>query len=88
MRDGGRRQRRRRYPRGRRRRRDRACSCRYDADDPAGFTAALAARINELLADPERARELGAAGRRRVLEEFSWRSIAERTAALYERAGG
>ena len=60
----------------------------YDPNDPAAFTAALAARINELLADPERAREMGAAGRRRVLEEFSWRSVAERTAALYERAGG
>jgi starch synthase len=60
----------------------------YDPTDPAGFTAALAARIDELLADPGRAREMGAAGRRRVLEEFTWRSIAERTAALYERAGG
>jgi alpha-maltose-1-phosphate synthase len=60
----------------------------YDPNDPAGFTAALAARMNELVADPGRARELGVAGRRRVLEEFTWRSIAERTAALYERAGG
>jgi starch synthase len=60
----------------------------YDPNDPAGFAAALAARIDELLADPERARRLGAAGRRRVLEEFTWRSIAARTAALYERAGG
>jgi len=28
---------------------------------------------------------MGAAGRRRVLEEFTWRSIAERTLALYRR---
>jgi len=57
----------------------------YDPADPAGFQAGLAARIDELLAEPERARKLGAAGRRRVLEEFTWRSIAERTLALYRR---
>jgi starch synthase len=60
----------------------------YDPKDPAGFTAGLAGAINELLAEPERAREMGVAGRRRVLEQFSWRSVAEQTAALYERVGG
>ncbi len=57
----------------------------YDPADPAGFRAALASRIDELLADPGRARELGAAGRRRVLEEFAWRAVADRTVALYRR---
>jgi len=60
----------------------------YDPNDPAAFTAGLAAAVNELLAEPERAREMGVAGRRRVLEQFSWRSVAEQTAALYARVGG
>jgi hypothetical protein len=29
---------------------------------------------------------MGAAGRRRVLEQFSWRAVAVATAAAYERA--
>ena len=52
---------------------------------PPGDAGALAAAIDALLAEPERAAELGVAGRRRVLERFGWRSVAERTAALYER---
>ncbi len=28
---------------------------------------------------------MGEAGRRRAVEEFSWRAVAERTVALYER---
>jgi starch synthase len=53
--------------------------------DPAGFAAAIAERVNALLRDPERAREMGRAGRRRVLEHFAWPAIAEQTAALYRR---
>jgi starch synthase len=60
----------------------------YDAADPAGFEAAIAARVNELLADPDRAAEMGRAGRERVLEHFAWPSIAEQTAALYHRLAG
>jgi starch synthase len=52
--------------------------------DPEAFANALAERINALAGDPERARRLGAAGRARVLEHFSWNAIAERTAALYK----
>jgi starch synthase len=53
--------------------------------DPAAFTQAIADRINELLADPERAAEMGAAGRRRAIEHFAWPAIAAETAALYRR---
>ncbi|MBL6279511.1 glycogen synthase [Micromonospora fiedleri] len=52
--------------------------------DPARFEADLAARMNELLASPERAAALGRAGRRRAVEHFSWDAIAARTLALYE----
>ncbi|HSU42160.1 MAG TPA: glycosyltransferase, partial [Polyangiaceae bacterium] len=51
--------------------------------DPDAFARALAASISQLTADPERARRFGAAGRARVVEQFSWGAIADRTIALY-----
>jgi alpha-maltose-1-phosphate synthase len=53
--------------------------------DPRRFARDLAAALNSLTAEPERAREMGRAGRRRAVEEFDWAAIAERTAALYRR---
>ena len=51
--------------------------------DPAEFARAIAERIEVLLADPERARAFGQAGRLRAEREFSWAAIAARTVALY-----
>ncbi|MFI6292724.1 glycogen synthase [Nonomuraea sp. NPDC050790] len=51
--------------------------------DPERFAADLAERVNALLADPGRARELGLAGRARAVEHFSWERIAARTLSLY-----
>jgi starch synthase len=51
--------------------------------DPRAFAGAIAERVNALLADPERARALGAAGRRRALASFSWEAIAAETLRLY-----
>lgn len=45
--------------------------------------AALAAAIDELLADPERARAMGEAGRWRVREQFSAEGAARRVLRLY-----
>jgi starch synthase len=53
--------------------------------DPAGLAAGLAARINELLADPSRAEAMGRAGRARALERFGWDVAAKETLALYRR---
>jgi starch synthase len=58
---------------------------RGDPVDPAGFASAFAARVNELLADPARAAEMGRAGRRRAVERFSWGAIADETVDLYRR---
>ncbi len=58
----------------------------YDAGDPGGFEAGLAARLTELLGDPKRAAAMGAAGRERVVEEFGWPAIAVRTAQVYAAA--
>jgi starch synthase len=54
-------------------------------DDPASLADAL----NMLLRDPGRADAMGLAGRERAVAEFSWDTVAARTAALYaELAGG
>jgi starch synthase len=51
--------------------------------DPARLATDIADPMNELIAEPELARRFGQAGRRRVIERFSWRAVAERTAELY-----
>ncbi|MFI5849657.1 glycogen synthase [Micromonospora chalcea] len=55
--------------------------------DPKRFVADLAARMNELLADPERIAAFGAAGRRRAVEHFSWDAIARQTIEVYRSVG-
>ncbi|MCF6746577.1 glycogen synthase [Blastococcus sp. KM273128] len=55
----------------------------YDEADPAGFAADLAARTGELLADPDRAAAMGAAGRERVVANFGWEAIARQTVQVY-----
>ena len=52
---------------------------------PEKFSRDLAARITELMEDPEKARKMGLAGRRRVEEKFAWSAIADQTIALYQR---
>ncbi|SNT39712.1 glycogen synthase (ADP-glucose) [Granulicella rosea] len=51
--------------------------------DPAQFSRDLAAPIAKLLAEPELAKKMGLAGRKRVEEKFSWTAIADQTIALY-----
>lgn len=52
---------------------------------PPGDPGALAHAIGRLMDDPELCRRMGEAGRRRVLERFTWRVTARRTAEEYER---
>lgn len=52
-------------------------------DDLDMFARALAARITKLLDDAELAERMGVAGRRRVLDRFTWPAIADRTVELY-----
>ncbi len=56
----------------------------FEATHPEQFARDLAARINELMADPALRASMAAAGRRRVEEVFGWDAIARQTAALYE----
>jgi starch synthase len=54
-----------------------------DPADPADFERRLAEAVNQLVHDPDRARELGLAGRRRAVAEFGWDAVAARTVELY-----
>ena len=53
--------------------------------DPGRFAKDLAARINDLLKDPEKCKRFGDAGRQRVEDIFSWTAIAHQTIDLYKR---
>ncbi|MEU3197327.1 glycosyltransferase family 4 protein [Streptomyces sp. NPDC006996] len=53
---------------------------------PPGDPAALAAALTRLLRDPELRARLGAAGRERVLRNFTWARAAEGTVARYREA--
>jgi alpha-maltose-1-phosphate synthase len=57
----------------------------YDADDAAGYEARLARAVNALVADPERAKRYGHAGRQRCIAEFSWSQIAQQTLEIYQK---
>jgi starch synthase len=50
---------------------------------PDAFSRDLAQKLSALLADPDKARRFGEAGRKRVEEKFSWTAIADRTIELY-----
>ena len=50
---------------------------------PAGEPEPLAAALNTLLSDPDRAAAMGQAGRKRAVSEFGWPAIAAQTADLY-----
>ena len=52
---------------------------------PAFDEAAMACAVAELIEDPQRAIELGVAGRQRALREFSWDRAARQTADIYEQ---
>jgi starch synthase len=51
--------------------------------DPEQYVADFAAALIEVVGDPERAAEMGRAGRRRAIEAFSWDAIAEQTLEVY-----
>jgi starch synthase len=55
----------------------------YSPEDEAAFEAGLAEALNALVRDPERAAEMGKAGRDRAVDLFSWEAIAEQTVTVY-----
>ena len=55
----------------------------YDAAATAAFEADLAAAVNDVAADKERATQFGRAGRERAIRDFSWATIAAQTVDIY-----
>jgi alpha-maltose-1-phosphate synthase len=53
--------------------------------NPDKFARDLAAKISAVLADPEKAKRFGEAGRKRVEETFAWSAIADQTIELYRQ---
>ncbi len=56
----------------------------FEPVNPDQFARDLAARVNELMADPAMRQRFAQAGRRRAEERFSWAAIAKQTQRLYE----
>lgn len=55
----------------------------YDEADATGFERDLAAAVNQMVADRERAKKFGVAGRDRAVSDFSWDTIAQQTVDVY-----
>src|SRR3954463_8329421 len=51
--------------------------------DPDRYVADLGRVLAEVVDDPDRAGEMGRAGRRRAVEEFAWTTVADRTLEVY-----
>ncbi|MFV0253920.1 MAG: glycogen synthase [Beutenbergiaceae bacterium] len=51
---------------------------------PQAFVADLASALTDLTSDPATAARMGAAGRTRAEQHFSWESIAQRTLQVYQ----
>jgi glycosyltransferase involved in cell wall biosynthesis len=57
------------------------CGYHIDPNNPSD----IAWGITTALESPEKRKWLGKNGRKRVLNEFTWSKIAEKTVALYEQ---
>lgn len=55
----------------------------YDAADTEAFEAGLAAGVNDLIENPEKATRFGETGMQRARTNFAWSTIAEQTFELY-----
>jgi starch synthase len=56
----------------------------YEPVHPEKFSRDLAARVNELMADPDLRARFAQAGRQRAVDHFSWGAIARQTVEMYE----
>jgi glycogen synthase len=57
----------------------------FEPRDPDKFARDLAARVNQLITDPELCEKFGRAGRKRAEEKFGWAAIAQETKAIYKQ---
>jgi glycogen synthase len=59
----------------------------FEPINPEKFERDLAARVNELMTNPELQKRFGRAGRKRAEEKFAWSTIARQTIKLYSELG-
>ncbi len=59
----------------------------FDEHAVEDFRSGIADAVNALLADPDRAAAMGAAGRARAQREFSWEQAAAQTVEIYRSLG-
>lgn len=57
----------------------------YEAEHPEQYARDLAEASNKLMADPKLRERMAKAGRKRAVDHFSWKSIAEKTYQLYQK---
>ncbi|MFH5212157.1 glycogen synthase [Antrihabitans spumae] len=55
----------------------------YNTYEPRAFEKHLAEAVNAVAGDPEKAAQMGRAGREQAMTEFSWPAIARQTLAVY-----
>ena len=53
--------------------------------NPEAFVNDMAAAIDAMFSDPQRAQAMGEAGYKRARDVFSWETIAEQTIDLYKQ---
>ena len=56
----------------------------FEPKVPDDFARGLAAGINKIFANPELGKKMGKAGRRRVVDNYSWTSVAQKIVELYK----
>lgn len=56
----------------------------YDENDTDTFERDIAAGVNAMVGDKDRARNFGEAGRQRAVNDFSWAKIAQQTVDIYQ----
>jgi alpha-maltose-1-phosphate synthase len=56
--------------------------------EPEAFSAAIAEKVNQLLSAPTLGKAFGAAGRERVLAQFTWKAVARQTVDVYDQVTG
>lgn len=56
----------------------------YDENDTEAFERDIAEAVNTMVADRERAKKFGVAGRERAVNDFSWATIAQQTVDIYQ----
>jgi starch synthase len=56
----------------------------YDESDAEGFERGIAAAVNNMVSDRDRAAKIGQAGKKRAEDVFSWENIAEQTVEVYK----